>query len=743
MTNPPTITLNFQQYIQFLAIADGFPFFSGVVHVLFDDAFYQRTYPDVAAAIAAGQLASGFDHFVENGVAEGRLPSAFYDEDLYLLSNPDVHVAVLTGALKNGLMHFAAQGFAEGRDALGMLQEIGGIRLSQFFDEGLYLKFNPDVRMAVQQKAFAYGFEHFFRNGIQEGREASLYYNEQYYLSQNADVAAAIQAGILQSGLQHYLQVGHRENRIASLIFDPNAYLAAYADVAAAVQRGEIASAFEHYIEQGVQEGRFSSQLYEEAFYLANNPDVAAAVVAGAFISGYAHFLAAGMKEGRSPSRFYQEANYLAANADVKAAVEAGAIPSGLEHYIRFGRLENRLLAPEPVVEDFSGAQKGVWVSLQERVASLLNLGPNFKLMPVGDSITEGWDASAYASDRSSRFIPGYRDGHEGYRLDLWQKFQEWRFPVDFVGSSSHGPNQLGDRDHYGIPGISIDGMTAQIGSQLQTHQPDVILLMLGTNSNDEPSDMLAQYDRLLNTILSNNAFTGHILVGSIAPARPDSVWNWRNRLFDGFNAGLPNLVTTKNQTYPGRLTFVDVGSPLDEFDDMAALSVDNGLHPNQQGYAKMADAWFAALQDLAIANTTAVAAADVLIGSAFDDVLIGDARDNRLQGGGGNDFLTGGGGADTFVLASLSDGLDTIMDFSDRDRIEVLKGGFPGDLAGGFAFVAGANPMVGSDRPTFLYNTTTGLLRYDQDGVGSEGALSLLVLQGAPSLSAEQIVLA
>jgi hypothetical protein len=51
------------------------------------------------------------------------------------------------------------------------------------------------------------------------------------------------------------------------------------------------------------------------------------------------------------------------------------------------------------------------------------------RVMPLGDSITDGFT------------VPG------GYRVDLWQKIVASGRTIDFVGSQSNGPGNLGDRD--------------------------------------------------------------------------------------------------------------------------------------------------------------------------------------------------------------------------------------------------------------------------------------------------------
>ena len=47
----------------------------------FDEAFYRQANADVAAAIAAGSYASGLEHYLAHGRAEGRLPTARAEQD--------------------------------------------------------------------------------------------------------------------------------------------------------------------------------------------------------------------------------------------------------------------------------------------------------------------------------------------------------------------------------------------------------------------------------------------------------------------------------------------------------------------------------------------------------------------------------------------------------------------------------------------------------------------------------------
>ena len=63
----------------------------------------------------------------------------------------------------------------------------------------------------------------------------------------------------------------------------------------------------------------------------------------------------------------------------------------------------------------------------------------------------------------------------------------------------------------------------------------------------------------------------------------------------------------------------------------------------------------------------------DLLDGGNGDDTLIGGNGKDVLKGGAGADTLTGGRGSDTFVFADLTDGPDTITDFTSHlDKIGI-----------------------------------------------------------------------
>lgn len=212
---------------------------------LFDETFYQRQNPDVAAAIQNGSLNSGYEHFTRFGRLEGRNPSVLYDEAFYLANNQDVAQAIADGIVASGLQHFLQFGHRENRDP------------SSLFDQADYLTNNPDVAAVVSSQALGSAFEHYIKFGADEDRSPSLaLYNESYYLANNSDVANAIALGTLTDGFTHFVSFGQSEQRSPSALFNQADYLAANADVNAAVTAGTFASTFEHY----EQFGRFETR---------------------------------------------------------------------------------------------------------------------------------------------------------------------------------------------------------------------------------------------------------------------------------------------------------------------------------------------------------------------------------------------------------------------------------------------------------------------------------------------------
>jgi Ca2+-binding RTX toxin-like protein len=143
----------------------------------------------------------------------------------------------------------------------------------------------------------------------------------------------------------------------------------------------------------------------------------------------------------------------------------------------------------------------------------------------------------------------------------------------------------------------------------------------------------------------------------------------------------------------------------------------------------------------------------NLITGAAGADTISGGTGDDTLSGGTGADRLTGGAGYDVFRFDSLPDaGADLITDFAvGVDKIHLSRAVFAG-LAGAAAgplglglFWSGAGVTAAHDADDRLvYDTTTGTLYYDPDGLGGAAAIALATFGPAkPILSAGDFILA
>ncbi|WP_193181815.1 matrixin family metalloprotease [Nisaea sediminum] len=179
-----------------------------------------------------GEIRLTFDAFTDR---------ANFDEDRYLALNPDVAEAVAAGAMPSGYLHYTVFGLAEGR--------MSGA--SYVFDEAFYLESNPDVQLLVDEGILASGRVHFETLGREQGRAPNAFFDAAYYLGRNPDVSAAVAPGDLGGAYTHFVSFGGSEGRAPSAAFDSARYLDMNPDVAA-----EGINPLDHYLAFGVYEGR-------------------------------------------------------------------------------------------------------------------------------------------------------------------------------------------------------------------------------------------------------------------------------------------------------------------------------------------------------------------------------------------------------------------------------------------------------------------------------------------------------
>ncbi|MDX8523692.1 calcium-binding protein [Mesorhizobium sp. MSK_1335] len=111
------------------------------------------------------------------------------------------------------------------------------------------------------------------------------------------------------------------------------------------------------------------------------------------------------------------------------------------------------------------------------------------------------------------------------------------------------------------------------------------------------------------------------------------------------------------------------------------------------------------------------------LTGNEFGQTILGNNGDNKINGGGGSDLLKGYGGHDAFVFNTAlgANNIDRIADFNvSQDKIHLDHAVFAGLQKGALAagnFHVGLSAHDASDH--IIYNSNTGALSFDSDGIG------------------------
>ncbi|MFD1370099.1 cellulose binding domain-containing protein [Actinoplanes sichuanensis] len=220
-------------------------------------------------------------------------------------------------------------------------------------------------------------------------------------------------------------------------------------------------------------------------------------------------------------------------------------------------------------------------------VAPVVHAAATVRIMALGDSITAG---------------PGC------WRAKLWHSLQTTgHTDVDFVGTQSDGggcnPGYSYDFDHEGHGGFSATGIAAnnQLPPWLTAARPDVVLMHLGTNDMwggyIPLSDKLTAFTKLVGQMRAQNPAM-KIIVAQIIPMSaaacatcPADVAAF-NRAPPSWAAGL--------STSQSPIVLADLWTGYDAVAD----NVD-GVHPNDNGFRKMADAWYPVLAGVLGGTTT------------------------------------------------------------------------------------------------------------------------------------------
>lgn len=193
--------------------------------------------------------------------------------------------------------------------------------------------------------------------------------------------------------------------------------------------------------------------------------------------------------------------------------------------------------------------------------------------MALGGSVTRGVGSS---------------DG-TGYRKPLLQTLLAHGLNVRMAGSRRDG--DMPNNDHEGWRGFRIDEIEAKARRSVERLLPDVFAVNAGSNDclqSFQISEADKRMDAMLEYLwLASPQFT--ILLSTLLVSANDEVNSVVMRVNDQFRA-----LAEKKSTEQRRIVLVDTNTS--EGPDIHSLV--DGIHPNDDGYAKMARLWFRGMQE-------------------------------------------------------------------------------------------------------------------------------------------------
>jgi lysophospholipase L1-like esterase len=197
------------------------------------------------------------------------------------------------------------------------------------------------------------------------------------------------------------------------------------------------------------------------------------------------------------------------------------------------------------------------------------------RIMPLGDSITTGFGSSSSGP---------------GYRWPLYNLLNDSGLTFHYVGTANNRPGSLPTTPvdqtyHEGHGGWNVaqllNGVTPTDAGGLGWLEvdPQIILLMIGTNNRggDVPT-AVGQVGQIIDQIQAQTP-DARLLVAEITPITGQEAW------VASYNSSLASLVN-------GRISAGENLGLVDMNTNFPVNSMYDALHPNDAGYAWMAQQW-------------------------------------------------------------------------------------------------------------------------------------------------------
>ncbi|HRN97004.1 MAG TPA: hypothetical protein PLZ58_00940 [Candidatus Saccharibacteria bacterium] len=186
--------------------------------LVYDFNYYINTYSDLKAAFGTKGDLRAIEHFVQDGMAEGRSGRESFNVISYKDRYPDLRAA-FGNYLPAYYLHYIQYGYKEGRTATGNkfvgVSSYKGVDYSLVYDFNYYINTYSDLKAAFGTKGDLRAIEHFVQDGMAEGRSGRESFNVISYKDRYPDLRAAF-GNYLPAYYLHYIQYGYKEGRTAN-----------------------------------------------------------------------------------------------------------------------------------------------------------------------------------------------------------------------------------------------------------------------------------------------------------------------------------------------------------------------------------------------------------------------------------------------------------------------------------------------------------------------------------------------
>jgi lysophospholipase L1-like esterase len=213
--------------------------------------------------------------------------------------------------------------------------------------------------------------------------------------------------------------------------------------------------------------------------------------------------------------------------------------------------------------------------------------GSPCKIMPFGDSITDGYGSPTEGS----------------YRIELFRLAHQAGKNITFVGSQSNGPSMDDGvpfpQQHEGHSGFTIyptpsrSGISPFVDSSIPQLSPHIVTLMIGTNDAIDDYQMANAPTRLGMLIDSIFAKLPNVLLVVAAPIPSQD--NALNTRLQTYGAAIPAIAKVRADAGK-HILVVDMYAPFSAVADYKSSLLKDTWHPSVAGDVILGQRWYSVL---------------------------------------------------------------------------------------------------------------------------------------------------